>query len=181
MKRQGVTLQTIADACGVGVSTVGAWTQAKNWPQTELQPVLAHFLQSSVNFLFHGITEGAEIPQAMEVTAIAGVTEESRVYDAGSNDQRAAREIIREIELHNTMLLASAGHDIGRLGWIREQQVAHLSTPAHWKKPEKIPQRPVEKKIPLTKLAQTQLLSATTGKPHPPGFRPGALPAAQTG
>ena len=60
MSRKKLTLQQIADECGVAVSTVGAWAQAKNWPQVELQPKLARLLECSISFLFHGVTEEPE-------------------------------------------------------------------------------------------------------------------------
>jgi len=40
--------------------------------------------------------------------------------------------IVSEIEQHNAALLSRAGRDPVRLGWIREQQRAHLAIPAHW-------------------------------------------------
>jgi transcriptional regulator with XRE-family HTH domain len=38
----------------------------------------------------------------------------------------------REIEQHNHDLLIAAKDDPRRLGWIREQQKAHLAVPPHW-------------------------------------------------
>lgn len=41
-------------------------------------------------------------------------------------------DIVAEIERHHVAVLAAAGRDPVRLGWIREQQRAHLAIPAHW-------------------------------------------------
>jgi len=56
MARKDVTLQQVAEACKVAVSTVGAWTQGMNWPKVTIQPALAAYLDESVEFLIHGIS-----------------------------------------------------------------------------------------------------------------------------
>lgn len=53
--RRGLTLAQLAEACGVSVSTVGAWSQGKNFPEVEAQQKLAESLNVSVQFLIHGI------------------------------------------------------------------------------------------------------------------------------
>lgn len=68
MSRRGVTLQQIADHLKVATSTVGAWTQAKNWPKVQLQPQLSAFLGVSTDFLIHGIS--VNITEPVEITAV---------------------------------------------------------------------------------------------------------------
>lgn len=123
MSRKGLTLQQLAERCGVAVSTVGAWTQAKNWPQVEIQARLADHLGVSIAFLYHGITESAEPPHA-ELPSV--VAEDSAPYGTG---EMIAREIRRDIEA----LLAAAKNDPQRLHWVAEQIKAHLAEPRHWK------------------------------------------------
>lgn len=60
MKRRELILQDVATRCGVGTSTVGAWTQAKNWPQVETLPTLAEFLGVSISWLVTGVPEKME-------------------------------------------------------------------------------------------------------------------------
>lgn len=52
--------------------------------------------------------------------------------DADSGGTSAASSLLRDIERHHASLLEIAGGDPARLGWIREQQRAHLAPPAHW-------------------------------------------------
>lgn len=84
----------------------------------------------------------------------------------------APSEIVEEIEHHHAALLLAAENDPMRLGWIREQQRAHLEIPEHWKT-----QRPVAEKgrrksspgpmVEVTLPSQTQTLSTETGLPIP--------------
>ena len=73
MKRRDVTLAEVANAVGKSTSTVGAWTQAKNWPEVEIQPELARFLGEPLEWLIHGIekTEYPEITGNVEAVAEA--------------------------------------------------------------------------------------------------------------
>ena len=56
MSRRGVTLEQVARQLKLSTSTVGAWAQGKNFPQTELQPDLAELLGTTVAHLVHGIS-----------------------------------------------------------------------------------------------------------------------------
>lgn len=52
--------------------------------------------------------------------------------------------IRREIEQHQKELVQAAGDDSRRLGWIHEQQRAHLAIPAHWKQNSPAPEEESE-------------------------------------
>jgi transcriptional regulator with XRE-family HTH domain len=129
-EKERVTLQQIADACGVAVSTVGAWTQGKNWPQVEVQPKLAHYLKTSIQFLIHGIPGEAEItyPPSMADRS-PGVLESEAQSPYGSTE-----DIEHELQRALSALLKAAGGDRNKLGWISEQMREHLAIPKSWRR-----------------------------------------------
>lgn len=138
MARRGVTLQQVAKACGVAVSTVGAWTQGKNWPQVEVQPKLARFLGSSISFLIHGITEepqsALEKTDKVESPHAAPTLEEAPQASFGGP---ATPDTLRaELRRHVDYITAAAGDDPVRLGWLIQQARAHLRKPDDWAEPE---------------------------------------------
>ena len=130
MKRRGVTLQEVATHCEVGVSTVGAWSQAKNWPQVEVQPALAAFLQTSVHFLIHGIPEKMENAQYPEVGAKAAPA----VHEEEQAPYGTPAEIERRFRRDFDATVAAAEGDVQRLHWIAEQTKLHLSVPKSWRR-----------------------------------------------
>lgn len=67
-------------------------------------------------------------------------------------------DLIEEIERHHAELLLAAHNDPVRLGWIREQQQAHLSVPSHWKGKR-------GGMVRVTLPSQTMALSTETGRP----------------
>lgn len=116
-RKKGATLQCIAAHLGVAVSTVGAWSQAKNWPKVELHERLAEFLGVSVDFLIYGKSvNSASTGTAHEATAAYSDADQLRT------------------ELRQTFAAAveSAGDNTRRLAWMLEQTRQHLATPAHW-------------------------------------------------
>lgn len=151
MKRRTVTLQQIADYCGVGVSTVGAWSQAKNWPAVEIQPRLAEFLQTSVHFLIHGIPENRETTEYPSSGPDAVVREDAALHGTPATIEH---EIRREFQ----KLVTAAQGDPQRLYWIAEQMKEHLAVPKKWREGR-------GSLIRVTTPSQTQDLSSATGLP----------------
>jgi transcriptional regulator with XRE-family HTH domain len=164
MKRRDLKLHSVAEFCGVSTSTVGAWTQGLNWPQVEAQPKLAQCLGLSVQFIIHGIPDEPETSSSSVLSAVA----EPRATYGGEGD------LTEEIGRHHQSLLLAAKGDPVRLGWIREQQQAHLAIPAHWlaaqvKAPAATPKaqrrRTKSGLVPVILPSQKILLSTHTGLP----------------
>lgn len=83
-----------------------------------------------------------------------------RVEEPSPTPQGAPRDTLQEIDNHHQRLLLAADGDPVRLGWIREQQRAHLAIPAHWQ----------SKGSGITRVydrAQKTALSTHTGLPVP--------------
>lgn len=62
MSRRGVVLREVAAAVEKGVSTVGSWTQGKNWPEAESLIILGRFLHVSLDYLVSGTAVTAAGP-----------------------------------------------------------------------------------------------------------------------
>lgn len=184
MSRRGVTLQDVARACGVAVSTVGAWSQAKNWPQVEVQPKLAKYLHSSIAFLIHGITEEPELPAEKTEVPQAADTPPLVVNEGPQAPYGSAEAIERDLRKHFEEVLQDARGDPVRLGWMMQQLIEHLSPPKSWAVTKAALasgksvllhgdyQQGKSALVPasanaLTTRAQTELLSSETGKPIP--------------
>lgn len=80
--------------------------------------------------------------------------------------------IIEEIDHHHAALLLAAENDPVRLGWIREQQRAHLEIPEHWQAQKSVAQKARRSSsagpmVKITLPSQTQTLSTETGLPIP--------------
>jgi transcriptional regulator with XRE-family HTH domain len=123
--RRKTTLEKVAKHLGISTSTVGAWTQGKNFPEVQLQPTLAAFLGEPVEWLIHGIgkTDYPEVTERVE----SGVQEEPFAYGGprSPNVEAAIRSYCEE-------LIAQASGDPTRLGWVIEQLRTHLRPPPHW-------------------------------------------------
>jgi transcriptional regulator with XRE-family HTH domain len=120
ISRRGVTLAAVAAECAVSVSTVGAWTQGKNWPKVEQQPKLAAFLKTSVMHLVHGVAEEAEVSAAnTEHPYLEPIVAEAAPPLAYDLSPRAplAQQLIADF----SALVAAAGDNRDRLGWVRVQ------------------------------------------------------------
>lgn len=95
----------------------------------------------------------------------AGIRSENDVMGAMIREDQEGhydgpRDTVEEIEHHHQSLLLAADGDPVRLGWIREQQRAHLAIPAHWQ----------SKGSGITRVydrAQKTALSTHTGLPVP--------------
>jgi transcriptional regulator with XRE-family HTH domain len=127
-REKRLKLREVAKACDVSVSTVGSWTQGKNWPAVEKQRLLANLLKVSVQFLIHGApdTDTVEvITDKPSDSSLAMVQHEQAPYGTGTMLRNEIRE---QVEQTITM----AGDDVGRLSWLREQVLRHATTPDHW-------------------------------------------------
>jgi len=65
-------------------------------------------------------------------------SEASSSAATGPLEYGTADALRREIDQHNAALLIASKEDPARLGWIREQQKAHLAIPKHWVTNEEI-------------------------------------------
>lgn len=95
-------------------------------------------------------------------------SEAGQIESAAVSEPRAPygdeSDLTEEINRHHAGLLLAAKGDPVRLGWIREQQQAHLAIPAHWQaSPGKITRVVVP--------SQTVPLSSATGLPLPQSSR----------
>ena len=132
-----MTLREVADALGKSISTVGAWTQAKNFPEVEVQPRLAEYLKEPLTWLIHGLTENVEITQSTE----SKVEETASDYGKYSVKKEDAGELEARRLFEETLRLAR--NDPERLGWVLVQLRRHLRPPEYWQvytgKPEDHP------------------------------------------
>lgn len=125
MDRRGLTLRQVAEGVGKSTSTAGAWTQAKNWPEVDVQPKLAALLGVPVQWLIHGIPPEMETTEEAEIYT-PGVSEAPAVYPTPTTPEAIeARRLFEE-----TFRLATASG--ARMGWLLEQLRFHLRPPAHW-------------------------------------------------
>lgn len=151
MARRKVTLQEVANHIGASVSTVGAWTQAKNFPQTELQPALADFLGISVQRLIHGISVTDKAELLVE-------EEEQAAYD--SAPPRRADEATPQLCLdHLRKVLNRAQGVTGGVGYVYRMLNKHLPLDEFEQRSSAL--------VPVTLPSQTTLLSTETGLPIP--------------
>lgn len=81
------------------------------------------------------------------------------VADEEQTPYGSAAQIRGEIRHHVDELLAAAGEDLKRLGWIAEQLQSHVTLPVRWKRTPLV--------VPVTTPSQTQDLSSETGQPIP--------------
>jgi transcriptional regulator with XRE-family HTH domain len=110
MARRSLRLRDVADACAVAVSTVGAWTQGKNWPDTELQPKLSQLVGEPIDYLLHGIT-GTDSPENVHFGQARSLAPKHR------NEDLVGAGVTRLRERFQAMINA-AGGDTERLGWL---------------------------------------------------------------
>lgn len=149
-EREGKSQAEIARTLGVSLAKVGNWFQGKNFPKRDAEP-LARLLGVPVEFLLYGA-----IPA--ESTDLAGGSPSyRRQEDAAANG--SAAQIRSEIRHHVDQLLAAAGEDLKRLGWIAEQLQSHVTLPVRWKRTPLV--------VPVVTPSQTQDLSSETGLPIP--------------
>ena len=87
------------------------------------------------------IGEAKVYPKAGE-DKIEGVEEAQSGYLRTSAPSDALHYKIRE---HMERLLAAAGNDVQRLGWIAEQLINHVAAPSHWGLHEQIIREGLEK------------------------------------
>ena len=136
---QGLSNDEVVAALGISRATLF------NWFNRELPPPSKkHRLQLDTLF-----------------GAVSVVAEESAPYLTGADAMKAS---IRD---HFERLLAAAGDDPGRLGWLREELIRSLPVPAHWPSGEA-----PRVLVPVTLPSQMQALSSKTGKPLPPRAKP---------
>ena len=159
MSRRGLTLQEIANDLGKSVSTVGAWTQAKNFPATELQPRLAALLGLSVPHLIHGISVAEEM-ESGRVEEAAAPYETAPPARAGRAPQPTAGQCMN----HLRQFLAHAEKSPGGIGYTYHVLQKHLPLDEFAASPTAL--------VPVTLPSQTQLLSTETGLPVPSPLRP---------
>ena len=153
MARRGLTLQEIANHLGKSVSTVGAWTQAKNFPATDLQPGLADLLGLSLTHLMHGISVAEETE--------AGRVEEPAApyFSAVPRPGRAPQPTAQHCLDHMRQFLEQAEKSPGGLGYTYRLLLKHFPLDEFQTAPAAL--------VPVTLPSQTTLLSTATGKPHP--------------
>lgn len=88
--------------------------------------------------------QGANVPggeRPESGTASGMVQEDTAVFRGPLQEGMQRLDIRRKIIDDFGNLLAAAGGDVARLGWIAEQFATHLQIPPHWKK-VKVPQVP---------------------------------------
>lgn len=119
MDREGLTLREVATSIGKSTSTVGAWTQGKNWPEVEVQIRLSECLHVPVDWLIHGITERAEIPAQVEEDKTAFNVSSAVADDVSlelrQKKKRLAVETTAKIKAFVDDLIAAAQNDPNRL------------------------------------------------------------------
>ena len=136
---------------GISEAQVHNWLKRADAPLAKHWPKLAKFFGVSEAYIGIGAKEKVE----------SAVAEDHAPYLTGAAAMKSA---IRE---HFERLLAAAGDDPGRLGWLREELIRSLPVPAHWPSGE-VPRV----LVPVTLPSQTQPLSSKTGQPLPPRVKP---------
>lgn len=121
IERKGVTIARFSSDLGIGESQAFNWLKAQKPPPSKHWGRLCNYFGVSESYLLTGTFP-------LESGALAH--EEPASYLAEPVGAEA------EIEQHHAALLLAARRDPVRLGWIREQQRAHLAIPAHWAEAE---------------------------------------------
>lgn len=110
----------IARALKATPQRVGGWFQGRNFPGGDIEYALADLLGTTRDWLI----EGKENTETIDAHGgPLGLPLKPSVIEG---------ELAQRIRIRVEELIAAAGEDPTRLGWIYEQLQAHLSPPAHW-------------------------------------------------
>lgn len=157
--RKGITIVQFAKQFPLSESNLHKWLKRSAPPLEKHWPKLASFFGVSESYIAYG-TPNLEEPLG------AGV----RVDEApqSTRSKGAAAELRRGVTRQLDDLLAHAGDDVGRLGWVREQMLKHLAIPEHWGVHEKV-LRDVLRDAEALERAEAESAQLKSGKPSQGG------------
>ncbi len=117
---KGLSIAAFARSYGITQS------QLFNWLKSDKPPPIKHWVPLSDYF---GVPESYLVSGILEPEI--GLVAEG-LDDYAKEAERDAAALIHEISDGHARLMRAAGHDLGRLGWIKVQQAQHLSIPTSW-------------------------------------------------
>lgn len=133
---------------GISRATYFNWLLRDKAPPSKAHRAkLVEFFGASPSYVLDGIAEKLD-----------SNLDRSLVGEARS-DHDGLADLATEVERHHAELLAAANNDPARLGWIREQQQAHLAIPAHWRDPDEVNRRALVRSKKMTAAANLHRIS----------------------
>lgn len=121
IERKGVTQLQFAEEFGLSESQLYNWLKRTEPPLAKHWPKLAEYFGVSTNYLTTGTPEKIEPPRTGHPESFDSKSQNSGESDIG---ERARR--------YFEMVMAVAGTDASKLGWVYEQLKEHLSIPRSW-------------------------------------------------